>query len=308
MKTRLNLWETGFLTLLVITAVLVGGCDKAPTSTADKSGNQPPAPIQAEAFRGQVYKSFNQRKVLTLISKDECELSEHGTILLCKYTKQDDKLRVVTTALGTSQVLYYRFTSQGLQDNDGNVLFSPEGLLEAQRQAELARRAQQEAREAAERQRAEAAAAAARQAEKEANEREEARKKREELALTARSTSAPVVQVECFGFNHVRKFRFVVTTVGVSTELISVMDAFGAWEKPSRPQRQDIWFDELTEKPGYSTTYRTITLKSDRLGRVEFNCTDRKTEAAADHLAETFKLLEKAIDSWRSKYPALARW
>lgn len=129
-----------FLTLLVITAFLVGGCDKSPTSTANKSGNQPPAPIQAEAFHGQVYKSFDQRKVLTLISKDECELNEHGTILLCKYTKQNDNLRVVTTALGTSQVLYYRFTNQGLQDNDGNVLFSPEGLLEAQRQVELARK------------------------------------------------------------------------------------------------------------------------------------------------------------------------
>lgn len=150
MKTRLNLWKAGFLSLLVITAFLVGGCDKSPTSTANKSGNQPPAPIQAEAFHGQVYKSFDQRKVLTLISKDECELNEHGTILLCKYTKQNDNLRVVTTALGTSQVLYYRFTNQGLQDNDGNVLFSPEGLLEAQRQAELARQAQQEAQRQAE--------------------------------------------------------------------------------------------------------------------------------------------------------------
>lgn len=183
MKTKLNLWKAGFLTPLVITAFLVGGCDKSPTSTANKSRNQPPAPIQAEAFRGQVYKSFDQRKVLTLISKDECELSEHGTILLCKYTKQNDNLRVVTTALGTSQVLYYRFTNQGLQDNDGHVLFSPEGLLEAQRQAELAMRAQQEAQAAAERQEAERQRLAALAAQREA---EEQRAKQEAFRIAER--------------------------------------------------------------------------------------------------------------------------
>jgi hypothetical protein len=72
--------------------------------------------------------------VLTLVSKDECEIAEGGTTLLCKYTKQDGKLRVVTTALGTSQVLYFRFTEQGLDDNKGTVLFSPEALAVAMRQ------------------------------------------------------------------------------------------------------------------------------------------------------------------------------
>jgi hypothetical protein len=145
--------KTKPIAVLAACAFFLASCGQSPTTkTVNSNDSQPtPAPIQAEAFHGQVYKSLNGRTVLTLISKDECELSEQGTILLCKYTKQDDKLRVVTTALGTSQVLYYRFTNQGLQDNNGNVLFSPEVYLELQRQAEIARRAKQEAKEAEER-------------------------------------------------------------------------------------------------------------------------------------------------------------
>ncbi len=143
------------IVILSVCTVLVGGCGKSPTTTNSSDSQPRPAPIEAEAFHGQVYKSLNQRTVMTLISKDECELNDNGTILLCKYTKQNDNLRVVITALGTSQVLYYRFTNQGLQDNNGRVLFSQEGLLEAQRQVELEMRAKQEAQEAADQQRAE---------------------------------------------------------------------------------------------------------------------------------------------------------
>jgi hypothetical protein len=64
-------------------------------------------------------------------------LAEGGTTLLCKYTKPNDTLRVVTTALGTSQVIYFRFTNQGLVDNNGNVLFSPEGLAANIQQQQL---------------------------------------------------------------------------------------------------------------------------------------------------------------------------
>jgi rRNA maturation protein Nop10 len=114
-----------FISVLAGLALLTGGCDKPPTPPTAKSRNSQPVPIQAEAFHGQVYKSPDGRTVLTLISKDECELSNDGTILLCKYTKPNDTLRIVTTALGTSQVLYYRFIEQGLQAEDGRTLLEP---------------------------------------------------------------------------------------------------------------------------------------------------------------------------------------
>lgn len=152
-------------TIVGALAFLAAGCEKAPTSIANNSGSQAPPvaqpalpvvqptpqPIQAEPFHGQVYKALNGRTVLTLVSKDECEIAENGTTLLCKYTKQDGKLRVVTTALGTSTVLYFRFTDQGLDDNQGHVLFSPEKFEAALEQIQQKQREETRAREEKER-------------------------------------------------------------------------------------------------------------------------------------------------------------
>ena len=130
------------ITVLAGLALLTGGSDKSSTqTTANNRDSQSPPPIQAEPFHGQVYKSLNGRTVLTLISKDECELAQGGTTLLCKYSKPNDTLRIVKTALGTSQVVYYRITSQGLEGNDGNVLLSPEGYASAVAQLEQQQRA-----------------------------------------------------------------------------------------------------------------------------------------------------------------------
>lgn len=132
------------IAILTALAIFTGGCDKpaSPPATS-KQNTQPPPPIEAAAFHGEVYKSHNAKTVLTLVSKDECELAENGTTLLCKYTKADGKLRIVVTALGTSQVVYYRFTGQGIEDNEGNTLLSPSyyaayiAELERQQQEEL---------------------------------------------------------------------------------------------------------------------------------------------------------------------------
>ena len=81
---------------------------------------------------------------------------QDGTTLPCKYTKQTDALRVIATVMGTPQVIYFRFTDQGLQDNNGNVLLSPEkyaAVIEQQRQEAMA---EQQKQLAAERQQREA--------------------------------------------------------------------------------------------------------------------------------------------------------
>jgi uncharacterized membrane protein YcgQ (UPF0703/DUF1980 family) len=107
----------------------------------------------------------------------------------------------------------------------------------------------------------------------------------------------------------------VVTTAGVTRELLKVKtESSNTWSTPINEEHEVIWFDELVEKPGYfrgakSSGDRKIMLKSDRQGRIELYCSrDRVTNTDADYLEVTFKLLEKAIDSWRSKYPDLARW
>lgn len=144
--------NTKLTVILAALAILTAGCDKSPT--ANNNANQPPPPVQAEPFHGQVYKSANGRNVLTLTSKDDCELMQDGTTLPCKYTKQTDALRVIATVMGTPQVIYFRFTDQGLQDNNGNVLFSPEKyavIIEQQRQQAMIEQQKQLEAEKAER-------------------------------------------------------------------------------------------------------------------------------------------------------------
>jgi hypothetical protein len=115
----------GTFTILVTLAFLTGGCDKSPT----------------------VYKSLNGRTVLTLVSKDECEWAEDGTTLLYKYTKANNTLRIVATALGTTEVIYMRFTDQGLEDNKANVLLSPDAYAAAVTQLKRQQRETEAAQE-----------------------------------------------------------------------------------------------------------------------------------------------------------------
>ena len=140
--------NTKLLAGIFAIAALSAGCNKSPTITTDSNAH-----VQAEPFHGEIYRSVDGRTVLTLISRDECELREGGTTLLCKYTKQADALRVVATAMGTNQVLYYRFTDQGIQDNNGSVLLSPDRYKAATEQIRLAREREEQAQQQAERMR-----------------------------------------------------------------------------------------------------------------------------------------------------------
>lgn len=110
------------LSLAVIIS-FVAGCDKAPNTETSRAGDPKPQ-VKAEPFHGEVYRPLRGDTVLTLVSPDECELRQGQRTLLCKYTKQPDALRVVITALGTTEVIYYKFTDQGLQSENGDVLFS----------------------------------------------------------------------------------------------------------------------------------------------------------------------------------------
>ena len=126
-------------TVLAATCFLVA-CNKSPNITSDSPN------VQAQPFHGQVYRSFDGRTTLTLISRDECELNEGGTTLLCKYIKQSDALRVVLTTMGTNQVVYYRVTDQGIQDNHGNLLLSPDRYAAAMEQGRIEQERQERMR------------------------------------------------------------------------------------------------------------------------------------------------------------------
>ncbi|WP_395744288.1 hypothetical protein [Prosthecobacter sp.] len=139
----------------------------------------------------QFYRSVNGRTSLRLISRDECELSDGSAILLGKYTRQPDALRVVLTTMGTNQVIYYRITDRGIQDNDGNMLLLPDRYAVAVEQARVAREAE-EARQRALQEEQARQRLAERQALEQRQERDriEREKKEEVESAIAKGTAA----------------------------------------------------------------------------------------------------------------------
>ena len=110
-----------------------------------------------KAFTGgsgvPVFSTMDGKMTLTLISKDELELSTIGRpTLLCKYSEQADSLRVVVTALGSQQVLYVKRIPSGLQGPKGEILLDAKSLTAAKKAEELALVAQLEKRRATEKQ------------------------------------------------------------------------------------------------------------------------------------------------------------
>lgn len=138
------------MVLAVLAVAQLNSCSKKTGSeeSGSASNNQP---VGAKPFKGEVYRTFNGAKTITLTSDEELEISESGVNMICKYTKQDDnRLRVVANIMGTTQALYYRITPEGLQANDGLVLFSPSGLAqEKERLRIIAQRKDEESRKTA---------------------------------------------------------------------------------------------------------------------------------------------------------------
>jgi len=103
-------------------------CSRQPETT-----NQPAKPPEA---KDQTYRTLGGQSVISFVSADELEIREGGANFVCKYTKQDNKLRVVVNALGTTTAKYYDITPQGLVGEQGEVFYEPATyqklLIEAQ--------------------------------------------------------------------------------------------------------------------------------------------------------------------------------
>lgn len=203
--------------------LLFSACDRAPksTTTTDAATN---SRVEAQPFNGQSYRTQDGRSAITLISSDELEYRvRDGRTLLCKYTSQQDALRVIVTALGTQEVLYFRRVPNGLVSNDGILYLNPSGLAEAQRQAELAMRAQQEAQAAEQGRLAEtqrlAALAAQRAAEEQRLADERARKEAPEKLRSLLTTHPKLVGTSSAGGFKLRVMSFDSGTGYVSADV-----------------------------------------------------------------------------------------
>jgi hypothetical protein len=127
MKHPKHLWFTAILVSLLSFAV----CSKAQVTTSQTELKN--ESLQPKPFNGEVYESVNGLHKITLTSSDEAEITEGGANLVCKYTKQGGRLRILVTALGTTKAEYFQITADGLQDSEGTIYFTP-SLLAAARQ------------------------------------------------------------------------------------------------------------------------------------------------------------------------------
>lgn len=125
------------LCICLIFLLQLASCSKAPET--NQEAEQKVKPVQPKPFKGQVYRDIDDSLVITMVSLDELELQTGGANLICKYTTQDDSLRVVANIMGAAQALYYRITDEGLLGNDGSVLYIPSRLEEVRRAADAAR-------------------------------------------------------------------------------------------------------------------------------------------------------------------------
>lgn len=149
--------------------LLLSACTREPQISVDKATN---GLVEAAPFNGESYRTPNGRSAITLVSSDELEYRvADGTTYLCKYSAQQDALRVILTVMGTQQVLYFRRVHNGLVSNDGTQYLNSAGLAELDHEKELARQREMEARAAEERARVENERQAKLAAERDAEEK-----------------------------------------------------------------------------------------------------------------------------------------
>jgi len=121
--------------------------------------------------KGEVYRSWDGRNVIEVISKNEVEMTKRTDIILGQYTFKNSKLRIVFTLFGTKIIEYYELTQEGLKDKNGVLLYSISAFAKAKQKAKeaqkkkellakLARERENQKAQIKERQAAEIAAAA----------------------------------------------------------------------------------------------------------------------------------------------------
>ena len=115
MTKSLTRWPLSLALLLVV--LQFSACSKQPESTS-----QPAKPTEV---KNQTYRMIGGRSVVAIVSADELEIRQGGENLVCKYTKQDNKLRVIVNALGTTTAKYFDMTPEGLVGEDGSYYYEP---------------------------------------------------------------------------------------------------------------------------------------------------------------------------------------
>jgi len=124
----------------VICVLLLCSCDRSTekkTQTTTDGGGK--SHVEAKPFKGESFRTADGSSVITPISPEEAEFRlSNGTTLLCKYTEQEDALRVVASVNGTQQVIYFKRVPNGLS-NEGMTYLNATAYAEEQQKQKVAR-------------------------------------------------------------------------------------------------------------------------------------------------------------------------
>lgn len=116
MKHSLITW---FLAPAILLVVL-------PFSAFARTPDSNLTPAKPTESKDRTYRTVGGRSVIAIVSSDELEMRQGGDNIVCKYTENDGKLRVIVNMLGTTTAKYFNLTPQGLVDEDGEVFYEPE--------------------------------------------------------------------------------------------------------------------------------------------------------------------------------------
>lgn len=142
--------------LAAVIVPLVSSCDQP--ADEGPAGENPASPAQgaekasalAAVAYPQEFRVANGSAVIRLISDNELEFSSGSENVVCSYTTDGKKLRMVANVLGTPQSFYYQHEPEGLREMTADGRFGPfyhneASLIEVRKkQAAEAERLQQE--------------------------------------------------------------------------------------------------------------------------------------------------------------------
>jgi len=110
----------------------------------------PAIPENKTTFQKIVFTEPKYGSTIALVSETECEIQTGGNITLAKYTRQENKLRVVEGAFGAASVRYFDILPDGVREsNSGEMYLLPEPLKRYRDQVRGAQEAEQSRRRAA---------------------------------------------------------------------------------------------------------------------------------------------------------------
>lgn len=92
---------------------------------------------------GSIYRGIDEEPTVRVISSTELELTMNNDRLVCEYSRDADRIRVLFVSAGSKRVLYFMIVPQGLEAEDGSHLYLPDPYEQTMREV----RAEREARE-----------------------------------------------------------------------------------------------------------------------------------------------------------------